>query len=84
MSHVNPKPFLNELAGQSVMVKLKWGLEYKGTLKSVDTYMNMQLLNAEEWLDGNFKGSLGEIFIRCNNVLYVRAAKEQDEDSEME
>ena len=48
-SHVNPKPFLNELAGQSVMVKLKWGLEYKGTLKSVDSYMNMQLLNAEEW-----------------------------------
>ncbi|CAM9418115.1 unnamed protein product, partial [Ectocarpus sp. 12 AP-2014] len=26
---VNPKPFLNELTGKPVMVKLKWGMEYK-------------------------------------------------------
>lgn len=29
---VNPKPFLNELTGKPVMVKLKWGMEYKGEL----------------------------------------------------
>lgn len=28
---VNPKPFLNELTGKVVVVKLKWGMEYKGT-----------------------------------------------------
>ena len=27
---VNPKPFLNELTGEAVIVKLKWGMEYKG------------------------------------------------------
>ena len=27
---VNPKPFLNALTGKSVIVKLKWGMEYKG------------------------------------------------------
>ena len=27
---VNPKPFLNELTGKVVVVKLKWGMEYKG------------------------------------------------------
>lgn len=27
---VNPKPFLQELAGKPVIVKLKWGTEYKG------------------------------------------------------
>ena len=27
---VNPKPFLNDLIGKMVMVKLKWGMEYKG------------------------------------------------------
>lgn len=27
---VNPKPFLNELTGKPVIVKLKWGMEYKG------------------------------------------------------
>jgi hypothetical protein len=28
---VNPKPFLNNLTGKPVIVKLKWGMEYKGT-----------------------------------------------------
>ena len=28
---VNPKPFLSELTGKPIMVKLKWGMEYKGT-----------------------------------------------------
>ena len=27
---MNPKPFLAELTGQEVVVKLKWGMEYKG------------------------------------------------------
>ena len=27
---VNPKPFLNGLTGKPVIVKLKWGMEYKG------------------------------------------------------
>jgi small nuclear ribonucleoprotein (snRNP)-like protein len=25
------------------MVKLKWGMEYKGSLMSVDSYMNIQV-----------------------------------------
>ena len=28
---VNPKPFLNDLTGKEIIVKLKWGMEYKGT-----------------------------------------------------
>ena len=39
---VNPKPYLNELTGKQVMVKLKWGQEYKGYLVSTDAYMNLQ------------------------------------------
>ncbi|KZV57899.1 putative small nuclear ribonucleoprotein F [Dorcoceras hygrometricum] len=61
---VNPKPFLNNLTGKCVMVKLKWGMEYKGFLVSVDSYMNLQLANAEEYIDGQCTGSLGEILIR--------------------
>ncbi|PHU05702.1 Small nuclear ribonucleoprotein F [Capsicum chinense] len=76
---VNPKPFLNNLTGKPVMVKLKWGLEYKGFLVSVDSYMNLQLANAEEFTDGVSTGSLGEILIRCNNVLYLRGVPEDEE-----
>lgn len=34
--------------------------------------MNVQLNNAEEWIDGALAGQLGEVLIRCNNVLYIR------------
>jgi len=69
---VNPKPFLQNLTGKPVFVRLKWGLEYKGYLVSTDSYMNLQLANAEEFQDEKSNGMLGEIFIRCNNVLYIR------------
>ncbi|KAL6124550.1 hypothetical protein ACLB2K_077062 [Fragaria x ananassa] len=76
---VNPKPFLNNLTGKSVLVKLKWGLEHKGFLVvSVDSYMNLQLANTEEFIDGQFTGNLGEILIRCNNVLYLRGVPEDE------
>lgn len=54
------------------MVKLKWGMEYKGYLVAVDSYMNMQLANTEEYIDGASTGALGEVLVRCNNILYVR------------
>jgi len=76
---VNPKPFLNDLTGKPVIVKLKWGMEYKGYLVSVDAYMNLQLASTEEFVDGSFTGNLGEVLIRCNNVLYLRGVPE-DED----
>merc|ERR1712045_23483 len=75
---VNPKPFLNGLTGKSVMVKLKWGHEYKGFLVATDGYMNLQLANTEEFIDGSPTGNLGEVLVRCNNVLYIRAAEEDD------
>ncbi|KAI9330422.1 small nuclear ribonucleoprotein F [Obelidium mucronatum] len=61
---VNPKPFLNGLTGKPVMIKLKWGQEYKGFMTSVDSYMNVQLANAEEFVDGASTGVLGEVLIR--------------------
>ena len=75
---LNPKPFLNGLTGKAVLVKLKWGHEYKGFLVATDGYMNLQLASTEEYIDGNCTGNLGEVLVRCNNVLYVRAAEEEE------
>ena len=76
---VNPKPFLNDLTGKTVIVKLKWGMEYKGYLVSVDSYMNLQvtlshtrkiahsfleLANTEEYINDEMTGNLGEVLIR--------------------
>lgn len=33
--------------------------------------MYVQLENSEEWVDDAMAGKLGEILIRCNNVLYI-------------
>ena len=49
-----------------------------GYLVSVDAYMNLQLASTEEYIDGQFTGNLGEVLIRCNNVLYLRGAPEED------
>ncbi len=74
---VNPQPFLQGLTGKPVIVKLKWGMEYKGYLVSTDSYMNLQIAGTQEFIDGEFKGSIGEVLIRCNNVLYIREAEEE-------
>ncbi|CAD7693411.1 unnamed protein product [Nyctereutes procyonoides] len=70
---LNPKPFLNGLTGNP----------YQGYLESVDGYMNVQLANTEEYIDGALSGHLGEVLIRCNNVLYIRGVEEEEEDGEM-
>lgn len=40
---------------------------------AVDSYMNLQLENTEEYINDEFAGNLGQVLIRCNNVLYLRA-----------
>ena len=42
--------------------------------------MNLQLVNTEEFIDGELAGFLGEVLVRCNNVLYIKALENQVED----
>lgn len=56
---------LKALVGQAVSVRLKWSeTEYRGTLVSIDSYMNLQLSDTEEFIDDKPKGSLGQVLIR--------------------
>jgi small nuclear ribonucleoprotein (snRNP)-like protein len=52
--------------GEDVVVRLKWGgqTEYIGKLVSIDSYMNIQLAGAEEWIDGEMTSTLGQVLIR--------------------
>ncbi|KAJ5874135.1 Small nuclear ribonucleoprotein SmF [Penicillium soppii] len=69
---LNPRPFLQARVGTEVLIRLKWGqTEYKGTLESIDSYMNVLLRNTEEFIDGKPTGALGLVLIRCNNILYM-------------
>lgn len=73
---------------EEVVVRLKWGqTEYKGILVSIDSYMNIQLTNTEEFIDQKLTAALGQVLIRCNNVLWIQAAptgKENGGDTKME
>ncbi len=52
---------------------------------SIDSYMNIQLSNTEEYIDEKLTGSLGQVLIRCNNVLYIRGADQgENGDVKME
>ena len=44
--------------------------------------MNLQLGSTEEFVGGESQGVLGEVLIRCNNVLYIRGLDEESGDGE--
>lgn len=64
---------------EEVIIRLKWGqTEYKGRLVSIDSYMNIQLSGAEEWIEQEMTSVLGQVLIRCVETAFlycsVRAA----------
>ena len=71
MEIINPNQYLNFLKGKIVNVKLKWGMVYRGKLRSFDSYMNIRLEETEEWIENIHTGNLGQILIRCNNITYI-------------
>jgi small nuclear ribonucleoprotein F len=77
---INPRPMLQDLVNKPISVRLKWGqVDYRGTLVAVDSYMNLQLSDTEEFVSDKLTGTLGQVLIRCNNVLWVRGADEGKE-----
>jgi len=82
---VNPRPMLLSCLNEPIVVRLKWGsnTEYHGQLMSVDSYMNIQLQGTEEYIDGKATGMLGQVLIRCNNVLWISSASGKSKDIEM-
>lgn len=70
---LNPRPMLQALIDKPVAVRLKWGeAEYHGRLVSIDSYMNLQLADTEEYLDDKPSGSLGQVLIRyVSRTIFV-------------
>ncbi|RKF62362.1 putative small nuclear ribonucleoprotein F [Erysiphe neolycopersici] len=81
---INPRPMLQSLVNEEVIIRLKWDqTEYKGRLISIDSYMNVQLSGAEEWVDQKMTSVLGQVLIRCNNVLWIQSAKSNNDDMDV-
>jgi small nuclear ribonucleoprotein len=55
---------------------LKNEIEYRGKMNNVDSYMNLILLDAEEFNGADAVANYGKVVIRGNNVLFIRLEKE--------
>ncbi|CAK9441735.1 uncharacterized protein LODBEIA_P56030 [Lodderomyces beijingensis] len=86
---VNPKPFIKSLLGKQVVVRLKWNkTEYRGKFISADNYLNIQLDDTFEIIyeksatsrETRREEMIGNIFIRCNNVLFIREWSESENE----
>lgn len=65
--------------GKAVVVRLKWGAtEYKGRLVSIDSYMNVQLSGAEEYIGETLEGALGQVLIRYASRLAIHVRRVED------
>jgi small nuclear ribonucleoprotein len=53
-------------------VRLKSDLEYRGKMTNVDSYMNLILVDAQEYSKGVLSAQFGKVVIRGNNVLFIK------------
>ena len=68
----NPLSILQNAQNSQILLRLKDGTEYKGLLKEIDAYMNMILEDATEIMEGSPVAKYNEIFIRGNNLLFIK------------
>ncbi len=68
----NPLHILQAAQNSEILLRLKDGTEYRGLLKEIDAYMNMILENCTELMDGSPVAKYNEIFIRGNNLLFIK------------
>ena len=66
-----PLDALNQAKDTKVVVELKSGVTYSGTLRTFDVHINIVLDDAEEHVNGEIKRKLGRILIRGDSVLLV-------------
>jgi small nuclear ribonucleoprotein len=67
---MKPLDALGELLDQPVLVRLKNGLEIRGTLKAFDIHINLVLDNAG-FEDGDVEKKFKKLFLRGDMILFV-------------
>lgn len=76
-----PKPLdvLNIALKSPVIVRIRGGREFRGTLEGYDLHMNLVLCDAEELSnDAAVKNFTGEILMRGDNVVYISPTTQRE------
>ncbi len=66
-----PLDALNKARDKKVIVELKNGKQYLGTLKAFDIHVNVVLDDTEERVEGEVKRKLGTAFIRGDTIIMI-------------
>ncbi|MFH1590196.1 MAG: LSM domain-containing protein [archaeon] len=71
MEPSRPLDALNKARNKKVIVELKNQKQFRGTLVAFDIHINTVLDDAEEYVDGELKRKLGNIFIRGDTITII-------------
>ena len=74
MEQSRPLDALNKARNKKVIVELKSGKQYIGTLNAFDIHINVVLDNAEEHEEGQVKRKLGTLFLRGDAIILISPA----------
>ena len=69
-----PLDLLNNSKGQEVLVHLKGGKQFTGTLLAFDIHINLVMDNVKQMEEGEVKKSLGLTFLRGDTIIYISPA----------
>ena len=73
MEASRPLDTLNSSRGKRVIVELKNGKQYVGTLDAFDIHINVVLKSAEERENNETKRKLGTVFLRGDTIIMISA-----------
>jgi len=66
-----PLDALNKARNKRVIVELKNGKQFLGTLQAFDIHINVVLENVEERENGDIKRKMNTVFIRGDTIIII-------------
>ena len=66
-----PLDLLNSAKGKEILVQVKEGRQFVGTLLAFDIHINVVLDNAKEVENGEQKTSYGLTFLRGDTIVFI-------------
>lgn len=71
MAEKRPFDVLNGSLNNTVIIGLKGGVEFQGTMVAYDVHMNLVLENAKQFVNGEEKKGLGTVLLRGDSIVFI-------------
>ena len=71
MESDRPLDALNQSRGKKVLIELKNGKQFTGTLRAFDIHINTVIDDADEIVDNEVKRKIGKVFLRGDTIILI-------------